>query len=62
MLWDESGDIRELYKIKQLPSTISIDKQGMIRDEKAGGPIEDWDRLANRIDTLNDEKSDFSSI
>jgi len=55
MLWDQEGLTKEIYKVQKLPSTFLIDKQGMIRDEKVGGPLNDWARLRQRIEALTKE-------
>ena len=55
----QEGHVKELYNINYLPSTVLVDKKGMIRDEKSGGPINDWSRLTRRISALNDEQIYF---
>ena len=58
MLWDQEGYVQEFYNIETFPSTVLIDKKGLIRDEKAGGPINDWARLSRRITELTGEFHD----
>lgn len=52
MLWDQEATTHAIYQVKQFPTTFVIDKQGMIRDEKVGGPINDWARLKQKIHAL----------
>lgn len=55
MLWDQEGYTQEFYEIDTFPSTILIDKNGLVRDQKAGGPINDWARLGQRVKALTGE-------
>lgn len=55
MLWDQEGLTREIYQVHRLPTTFIVDKQGLIRDEKVGGPLNDWARLRQRIESLTKE-------
>ena len=56
MLWDQDGLTKNMYKINHFPTTVLIDKFGKIRDEKTGGPLNDWARLNLRVASLAAER------
>jgi len=52
LLWDDKSQVAQMYKINQYPSTTIIDQQGLIVDEKTGGPLNDWARLTRKLQDL----------
>ena len=51
ILFDDTGSVNGLYKVRALPTTYFIDMDGIIRDIVIGGPMQDA-LLRARIDDL----------
>ena len=57
ILFDENGEISELYQLQALPTTFFIDENGIIKEVVIGGPMSET-LLRTRVEDIFDQMGD----